>query len=548
MKKEPDITNAYLIAQDYYGNRVALIGIVGGFVVSFLMIFSPECKHNSFTLSASAWITLTYLVWSYLYLKGQTLSMKKAFWTSRIVGIGMSLSWPYFLICFAVTQRHSPHLIDLSILYNQCLISAFPNVFRYDRMVTRFSIATLTVSLIAIGYQKFNGSYWVIFLIGSMIYSYFTAFATEARIRSEIKLKTHQKRLEKIFDAFPGGVSLLKDLQYQTVNKYIHETLPLAGDLIAKPLDYHNPESDWVMKIKKFAKGEEEQILFESVITTKQGHRTFLTAATKIGDDEIVLISLDTQDLTDARQELEAQRARNIANAKLASLAEMGAGIAHEINNPLAVLKGRLTLLDRAIQADPLEREKLQHHASKLMPMVERIEKIVRSMRNLSQTDDLDMDLQETTMKRIIEEAFVFIEARLKNYGAELRVVGNALDIPIMAVESELTQVLVNALANSHDAIQAVSEKWIELEALEESHQVTLLIKDSGPGIPESARDKVGQPFFTTKGPGKGTGLGLSISKTIIEKHGGTFEFDFSTPVTTLKITLPKATPKTQSA
>ena len=541
MKRSSDLLSTWLIAKDYYGNPIALGAILGGATASLLIAFYPNAKHSAVTILTLLLLQSIYLLWGYLYVKGQSLNMNRAFLLGRIVGIGMTLSWSLYLTTLSITQSHSPYLIDLLIIYNVVLISTFPTVFRYDRLVGRFIVAGLTLSLLVIGFLKFNGPYWFIYLIGSLIYAGFTGFTTESRLRSEAKLIKHQRRLEQIFDAFPGGVSLLKDLKYKTINKYLYENMPLASDIKDKPLGYHNPQQDWAIRIQDFAKSANKQIIFESNLETVSGPKTFLTSATKIAPNEIVLISLDTQELSDAKKELEAQKARSLANSKLASLGEMGAGIAHEINNPLAVLKGRLTLLDRAIQADPLDREKLIQHASKLMPMADRIEKIVRSMRNLCRTGSLDTDLEQTTFKKIIEEALVFMEARLKNYGTEIRVLGEALEEPIMAVDSQMTQVLVNAIANSHDAVQNSQEKWVELEVIRDQEHVTLLVKDSGPGIALADREKVGQPFFTTKAPGKGTGLGLSISNTIIEKHGGSLAFDHSAMVTTLKITLPRA-------
>jgi len=547
-KNNSDLLEISITAENYYGNPTTLAAIIGGVSASLLISIYFNLELQRWSLIAMSLIEICYLIWFYLYFKAQKLNILQTIRLGRVVGIGLALSWPAYLVALAKIQNHSSLVVDMPIIYNIVLLSIFPSLFRYDYLVARLIVVSFSISLLIISYLKFNDQHWIFFSLGSLIYASFIMVATESRLKAETKLKKDQRRLEQIFDAFPGGVSLLKDLKYKTVNKYLRDHLPKNQDLENRPLGYYNPNNEWVIKIKDFASSSDKQIVFESTVFTNSGPRIFLTSATKIAPDEIVLISIDIQELANARQELEAQKARNLANAKLVSLGEMSAGIAHEINNPLAILKGRITLLEKAIQIEPLDRIKIQEHVNKLMPVIERIAKIVQSMRKLCRTGNLDTDLRETSVRKIVEEALFFMEARLKNYGAELRITGDGLDSTIMAVESQMTQVLVNALANSHDAIQNSKNKWIEIEVLAKTSEIVLLIKDSGPGIPEKERDKVGQPFFTTKEPGKGTGLGLSISRTIVEKHGGTLEFDYSTPVTTLKITLPKAKPATQAA
>ena len=541
MKQKPDLLHLWITARDYHGNMGALIGLISGFSACLLLFMYPGYTFDGWQRLAGFSVLAFYSLWAWLYHRASHLSIEKSVQFGRLIGLGLGSSWLAFLVFLArPSETPSPHFRDLVLVYAIGLVSAFPSTFRSDRLVARYVIGAMGLAMLSIGYFKFAKIDYFIYFSATLVYLGYTIFNSESRYNTDIKLLRQQRRLEQIFDAFPGGVSFLKDLHYQTVNKYLRQHIPTADTMTERQLGFHNPQDPWVSQVRNFAFSSNKQIIFEAPVHTRAGHRMHLTSATKIAKDEIVLISVDIQDLVDARNEIESQKARNVANAKLVSLGEMGAGIAHEINNPLAVLKGRLSLLEKALQQDPLDREKITNHITKLLPMANRIEKIVRSMRNLCRTGDLDTELTPTPLKSILDESLVFMEARLKNYGAEIRLEGDALEAQVLAVESQIVQVIVNALANSHDAIQNLAEKWVIITAIDLGEQIQIRIQDSGQGIQKEVRDKIGQPFFTTKAPGKGTGLGLSISRTIIEKHGGRLEFDHEQPHTTLNIWLPK--------
>lgn len=542
--KKPDLLSQWIIARDYYGHSGAAIGLLSGLGANLLLFFYPHLQLTYLQIGAGSLGVLTYSYWGWFFLKGSSLSINSVVKQGRAIALTLGASWTLFLSSLAYqAHKQESAFLDLTLIYALVLMTTFPSTFRADRLVTRSLVSLMLLTLLYIGQLKFSSADLYIFVIGNIIYFGYTLFTSEVRQQQDDDHQRQQRRLEQIFDAFPGGVSLIKDLKYQLINKYLKQQIPTGESMMDRPLGYHGAENPWVSQVKEFAQGTNKQIIFEAPIQTHQGLRTHLTSATRIARDEIVMLSVDIQDLVDARQEAENQKARNVANAKLVSLGEMGAGIAHEINNPLAVLKGRLALIEKCLNDENLNREKIKNHIEKLLPMANRIEKIVRSMRNLSRTGNLETELSPTLLRQIIDESLVFMEARLKNYGAEITLSGNALDCKIMAVESQIVQVIVNAIANSHDAIQEAPEKWVKITAQEQGDFIEIKIQDSGPGIKNNDRDKIGQPFFTTKAPGKGTGLGLSISKTIIEKHDGKLYFDHQQPHTTLVILIPKAKP-----
>ena len=134
-----------------------------------------------------------------------------------------------------------------------------------------------------------------------------------------------------------------------------------------------------------------------------------------------------------------------------------------------------------------------------------------------------------------------FCMERLRQNSVELRVPPVEKSLRIDCRPTEISQVLLNLLNNAVDAVQPLAEKWVELKVRNAGNEIEISVTDSGAGIPEKIRDKMGQPFFTTKVVGHGTGLGLSISKGIVEAHGGRLSLDAECEHTRFVVMLPKA-------
>ena len=130
---------------------------------------------------------------------------------------------------------------------------------------------------------------------------------------------------------------------------------------------------------------------------------------------------------------------------------------------------------------------------------------------------------------------------RLKQNCVELRMAPVDTSLRIDCRPTEISQVILNLLNNAVDAVQPLLEKWVELQVRNAGKDLEISVTDSGRGVPEKIRDKMGQPFFTTKQVGQGTGLGLSISKGIVQAHGGHLNLDAACEHTRFVVTLPKA-------
>lgn len=239
----------------------------------------------------------------------------------------------------------------------------------------------------------------------------------------------------------------------------------------------------------------------------------------------ILLIMKDVSDFKRKDELLKTQEQSMINSSRLASLGEMAAGLAHEINNPLAVIIGRVEMFMSQINNGPVTEVEINKTMSKIQDMAFRISKIVTSMRKISKTNKAG-DLVETSLIMVIEDILNISSEKIRNSSVTLDYSQVSKAILVEVNFSQLSQVIINLINNSIDELAKLPDGkrniWISTEEVE---GCTLLkIRDSGTGIPMEVRAKLFQPFFTTKDVGKGTGLGLSISKALMVEMGGDLE------------------------
>ncbi len=245
------------------------------------------------------------------------------------------------------------------------------------------------------------------------------------------------------------------------------------------------------------------------------------------------------KDFMASEEKLRLQDAKIAESAKMASLGEMAGGIAHEINNPLAIISATIMQLDRLLKKSEAfsEKDKVSSYVSRLNGTVERISKIIKNLRHFARDGEND-PMTSVPLNRIIEDTLSLCAERFKNaeipVDLNLSYTGN-----IECREIQISQVILNLLGNAFDAIENLPEKWVKIETSCSGNDIILRITDSGHGIPMAVQNKMLNPFFTTKEVGKGTGLGLSISKGIIESHAGRLSVDNAVSNTAFVIQLP---------
>jgi PAS domain S-box-containing protein len=267
-------------------------------------------------------------------------------------------------------------------------------------------------------------------------------------------------------------------------------------------------------------------------IITPAGMRKHIGArATVVRDEQgratmMYGINWDRSKEVEMESFIQQERQKAIRNAKLASLGEMAAGIAHEINNPLAVIEASAFLLPRCRE----DEEKFDGRIEAIRKGTERIARIVKGLRKFSRSSE-NVVHQPERISELLAEALVLTEARAKRHSVSLEA-DCTTSASIVCDGVEIEQVLVNLINNAIDAVSEREERWVRVRVEEQDSRVELSVTDSGGGISSEVERRLFEPFFTTKPVGEGTGLGLSISKGILEDHGASIALDRTSPNT----------------
>lgn len=225
-----------------------------------------------------------------------------------------------------------------------------------------------------------------------------------------------------------------------------------------------------------------------------------------------------------------------LSSNRLATLGEFSTGLAHEINNPLAIIVGKTEILLGQIQIGKYDTNQFQNELNKIQSNSLRISKIIRGLKVFSRDGEFD-PLELVSLNQILNDAAVITADQLKSKNITLRIIP-FLDLQILCRPNQITQVMLNLLSNAIDAIEFQTSPWIQIE-VRVGAEIDILVTDSGTGIPAETVKKMMDPFFTTKSPHKGTGLGLSISYGIVKDHKGLLYFNPNCPNTQFVIRMP---------
>ena len=240
------------------------------------------------------------------------------------------------------------------------------------------------------------------------------------------------------------------------------------------------------------------------------------------------------------RRQMEEQM---IVTERLASLGTLSTGVAHEINNPLAIIKesaGWLSMiLDKPEMADMPRRSDFRKGLEKITDGVERSRRITHQL--LGGVQKRSEAIVDVDLKDLAAESTELVAREAANKGVEI---AHQIDPDARRIRTDpyaLRQALINLVNN---AVQATESGTVAIAARRAVGAIEIQVRDTGPGIPAEYRKKIFEPFFTTKDPGKGTGLGLYVTRNILQKLGGGIEVESSVGKgTTFTLSLPVAEP-----
>jgi histidine kinase len=340
----------------------------------------------------------------------------------------------------------------------------------------------------------------------------------------EVELERSEKKYYAIFDNIPNPVFVLdaETFEILDVNKSVDEVYGRTKDEMAGRnfLElFTDAERDhYAFKLRTSAE------LYRVRHTAKNGRIIFTNlrlSPSEYWGYQVLLVTV-----SDITKRLETEQQLTQAS-KLATLGEMATGIAHELNQPLTVIKmASGFFMKKLSQGEAIPETVLVNMSEKINNNVDRANRIINHMRDFARKSA--PNLERVDVNEVLERAHDIFSQQLKL--RQIEVVWALQDDlpPIQADAGRLEQVFINLLVNARDAID---DRWedqaeadgrrIVLKTALRGRRVIVEVSDSGSGVPEGIAEKIFEPFFTTKEVGKGTGLGLSISYGIVKDFKG---------------------------
>jgi histidine kinase len=352
---------------------------------------------------------------------------------------------------------------------------------------------------------------------------------TQVRLLEE-ELKRSEEKYRTLFNSDPNPIFVLnletleiQDANDRALNFYGYEKGEVLGGSF---LDLADPQ-EWD-RLRKVS-WDKEGAIFKVKHHTKDNdsiHVNIRYSSLKdLGQDTVVVT---TSDVTE-RVKSEAQL---IQASKMATLGEMSAGVAHELNQPLSVIKTSASFIAKKIDRnEPVDPDILQELATEMDSQVDRASLIINHLRQFGRKTDIrKMHVQ---LNDCIRGTFTVLGRQLEVHGVKVEL---HLDEELPSIRGDsnrLEQVFLNLIMNARDAMdekEALAgkgvEKVLEISSFRENDEVVVTISDTGLGMSEEVKEKIFEPFFTTKPVGKGTGLGLSISFGIVRDYDGNIDLE----------------------
>lgn len=374
------------------------------------------------------------------------------------------------------------------------------------------------------------------------------AFDITERKAVEDALGAHQRFSQALMESAPVGI-FLSDAEgrcryvnrrwSEVSGRRLRAAVVPGWELAVHPDDRMAVSEAWA----SFVRGERE-FQEEFRYRHEDGKESYVRAAAVRLDGEggnppsFLRVEQDLTELRRSQRLVDEQRLKMVAASKLTALGEMAGGVAHEINNPLAIIHGNAEVLRLWAEQGELDRERVCTMAQTLSITTTRIAKIVRGLRTISRNAEHD-PCEQAPLAPLLEHVVSLSAARARDEQIEIEVSPVPPDFTVPCRPAQVSQVLLNLLNNAFYACRE-GERWVRLEVKDGGSEVEIAVLDGGRGVPPSVREKLFQPFFTTKPVGSGTGLGLSIGAALAESHGGSLALDPASPRTRFVLKLPK--------
>jgi signal transduction histidine kinase len=370
--------------------------------------------------------------------------------------------------------------------------------------------------------------------------------------KNQTNLNFQEERLNTFINTLPGIVSLFdENLQYKDCNIQLLDILQMTKeDLIGKPLGFIHHNSDFADAIEKFLMANEIQQTLDITDTSAEHHKYFLCILSKhkiLETNYISALSLDVTAIREKEKLLELTKISLLESEKMVTLGEMASGLAHELNNPMAIISGRVQVILSKVKHDGIDVNFLKENLAKILDTILRVKRIVFSLKAISKNHSEDGDIKDYSTNEVLDPLMALNHYRLFFHGIELTIDNQYQNIIVRCSLSDLAQVVLHLLKNSVDAIKDSSDKWMRIELNKRDNFIQVLFIDSGNGIPNDIAERIFEPYFSTKHQNIGTGVGLAAARDMMRKQGGNLFYNAEHPNTCFVIELPISGSRDQS-
>jgi len=373
---------------------------------------------------------------------------------------------------------------------------------------------------------------------------------TQVRLLEQ-ELKRSEEKYRTLFNSDPNPIFVLnlETLEIQDANERALKFYGFERDEILRKsfLELAEPQ-EWD-RLRKVP-WEREGAVYKVKQHSKEAESIMVnirySSLKDIGQDTVIVTTSDVTERVRSEEQL-------IQASKMATLGEMSAGVAHELNQPLSVIKTSASFLTKKIdRKEPVSPDILRELADEMDSQVDRASLIINHLRQFGRKTDIRK--ANVQLNDCISGTFTVLGRQLELHGIKVELDLDKELPPIKGDRNRLEQVFLNLIMNARDAMDEKQElagqdveKVLRISSKTADDRVVVKVSDSGLGMSEGVKEKIFEPFFTTKPVGKGTGLGLSISFGIVRDYDGIIEVQsFEGRGTTFTISFPAAAEETQ--
>lgn len=497
-----------------------------------MMIFTPSFPAKPLYVLVCCLSLMVLIIRWVLYRKHRKRIVVKYPWT---ISLGLSTAF-FWAITMSLALNHFGviSLTGLFHVYFTCgiLVNVMYSLSPTPKVQQIFILAlgvpvSLVIYLSETGNYRYAGAVLAVFVF----HLFFASRSHFSDLRSayefEEALSVENNKLQEVVDSVPGFMIVVSKKGKWLKSSRLSPDVTNSEELNQEILEFQEAETQ--KKIKELDL-EIDGIKHSFIVSFEKVHSF---------EGGIIIFGLPVDELNEVRHQLEVEKAKAAYAAKLAGIGVMASGVAHEINNPLAIISMNAETLQSKLSSQNVDRTLWERKVKTITDTVNRVAVIIKSLQNLSREDVLP-EGDSVDLHQIIREVINVSSARLSLLGIELSY-KNEKSYPIRGKHLEIGQVLMNLLNNSVDAVKDSPQKKIIFDLTESDHEVVLEVKDTGPGISPEVQENLFQPFFTTKDVGSGTGLGLSTSRSILLANEGSISLIHPKDLTVFQVRLKKA-------